>query len=320
MDVVLAGDLDAAERRRWHAALAPALAARCPGVRLWDEHDAFDPAAIEAAVVANPAPGTLAAWPNLKLVHSLWAGVDRLLADAALPARVPLVRMVDPAMNDAMAQTVVWAVLALHRGFFAYARRQRERQWRVHAQRRADEVTVTLLGLGQMGLAAARRLMPLGYRVQAWTLHAHPAADDGIVRAAGRDALEPLLRTSDVVVNLLPLTPATRGLIDARFLAALPKGAGLVNVARGAHVVDADLLAALDSGHLRDAVLDVFATEPLPPGHPYWTHPRVTLLPHAAALTDERSAADVVAANLAAWRAGRAPQALPGWVDHARGY
>jgi len=320
MDVVLAGDFDAAERQRWRASLASALAAPCPDVRLWSEGEGFDPAAIEVAVVANPPPGTLAAWPNLRLVQSLWAGVDRLLADATLPAKVPLLRMVDPAMNEAMAQTVLWAVLALHRGFFAYARRQREGLWQVHAQRRADEVTVTLLGLGQMGQAAARRLLALGYRVQGWTLHDRPAADDGIVRAAGRQALAALLARSDVVVNLLPLTPATRGLIDARFLATLPRGAGLVNVARGAHVVEADLLAALDRGHLRDAVLDVFATEPLPPGHPFWTHPRVTVLPHAAALTDERSAAAVVAANLAAWRAGRAPQDLAGWVDRQRGY
>jgi glyoxylate/hydroxypyruvate reductase A len=320
MDILLAGDFDAAERDRWRAALDAALAPRCPGARWWCEGEAFDPAAIGVAVVANPPPGTLRALPNLALVQSLWAGVDRLLADATLPPHVPLVRMVDPAMNEAMAQTVLWAVLALHRGFFAYARRQRERQWRPHAQRRADEVTVTLLGLGQMGLAAARRLVPLGYRVQGWTLHASPAADDGIVRAAGRDALARLLARTDVVVNLLPLTPATRGLIDARFLAALPQGAALVHVARGAHVVEADLLAALDAGHLRDAVLDVFATEPLPPGHPFWAHPRVTVLPHAAALTDERSAAAVVAANLAAWRAGQPPQELPGWVDRARGY
>jgi glyoxylate/hydroxypyruvate reductase A len=228
--------------------------------------------------------------------------------------------MVDPAMNAAMAQTALWAVLALHRGFFAYARRQRERRWQVHVQRRADEVAVTLLGLGQMGLTAARALVPLGYRVGGWTLRAQVAADDGVARVAGADALMPLLASTDIVVNLLPLTPATRGLIDARFLAALPRGASLVNLARGAHVVDADLLAALDDGHLRDAVLDVFAAEPLPPDHPYWTHPRATVLPHAAALTDPRSAARVAASNLAAWRAGTPAHALIGWVDRARGY
>lgn len=315
MDILLCGDLDPAERERWRAALAAAI-----GTRPWCDGDAFDPGAIEVALVANPPPGRLAGLPALRLVHSLWAGVDRLLADPTLPAGVPLLRMVDPAMGAAMAETALWAVLALHRGYFAYARRQHERRWRPHAQRRADEVRVTVLGLGQMGHAVARRLVAQGYRVAGWTLHAHPPDDDGIERHAGAAALAPLLSASDIVVNLLPLTAATRGLIDARFLAALPPGAGLVNLARGAHVVETDLLAALDAGRLRDAVLDVFAVEPLPADHPFWRHPRVTVLPHVAALTDERSAASVVAANLAAWRAGAPAGALTGWVDRARGY
>ncbi len=320
MDILLTGGFDPAERERWHVLLAAALAGALPQARLWVDDDAFDPARIAVAVVANPAPGTLQRLPGLRLVHSLWAGVDRLLADPTLPPGVPIVRMVDPAMNAAMAQTALWAVLALHRGLFAYARRQRERCWRAHAQRRADEVGVTLLGLGQMGRAVAQVLVPLGYRVAGWTLHPQPPAADGVARHAGAEALGPLLATSDIVVNLLPLTPATRGLIDARFLAALPRGAGLVNLARGAHVVEADLLAALDTGHLRDAVLDVFATEPLPPAHPFWSHPRVAVLPHAAAATDPRSASAVVARRLAAWAAGTTPARLPGFVDRGRGY
>jgi glyoxylate/hydroxypyruvate reductase A len=134
---------------------------------------------------------------------------------------------------------------------------------------------------------------------------------------AGVDAREALLPGADIVVNLLPLTPATRGLLDARFFAALPRGASLINVARGAHVVDQDLLAALDSGHLHHAVLDVFQTEPLPPDHRYWQHPQVTVLPHVAALTDVRSAANVAVANL---RAARDGGVLLHGVDRARGY
>jgi len=320
-DLVLCGDFDAAERAAWHAALAAALAAACPGARLHDEGAAHDAQAVEVAVVASPAPGALRRWPRLRLVQSLWAGVDRLLADPALPPALPLLRMVDPAMAEAMAQTALWAVLALHRGFFAYARQQRAGRWQAHPQRRADEVTVSVLGLGRLGLAAARRIAALGYRVQGWTLRPAPAAPaDGVVRAAGPAALWPLLAGSDLVVNLLPLTPATHALIDARFLAALPRGAGLVNLARGAQVVEADLLAALASGQLAEAVLDVYATEPLPPGHPFWSHPRVAMLPHVAALTDPRSASAVVAANLAAWRAGQAPASLTGYVDRQRAY
>jgi glyoxylate/hydroxypyruvate reductase A len=300
MKVLLCGDLDEAERAEWLAALTAAMPeAQWLGL---DEARAA-PAAVQAAVVANPPPGSLQGLPNLSLIQSLWAGVDRLLGDTSLPAGVPVARMVDPAMNAAMAETVLWAVLSLHRGFFAYQQRQREGVWRQHAQRRADEVGVLVLGAGQMGCTAAERLRALGYRVDSWRRDGTP--------------LQPLLARAQIVVNLLPLTPDTRGLLDARFFAALPAGAGVVNVARGAHVVDADLLAALDSGHLRHAVLDVFHTEPLPAGHPYWAHPRVTVLPHAAAGTDARSAAAVAVANLRALQDG-AP--LTNLVDRARGY
>ncbi|MCB1995343.1 MAG: glyoxylate/hydroxypyruvate reductase A, partial [Rhodoferax sp.] len=240
--------------------------------------------------------------PNLALVQSLWAGVERLVADPTLPAQVPLARMVDPMMSVAMAETAHWAVLSLHRDLFTYACQQRLRQWRQHPQRRADELRVLVLGRGELGRAVGRRLADAGYAVAYW---------------ARGDDLPAALAQADVVINLLPLTPATRGLIDARFLAALPAGAALVNLARGGHVVEADLLDALDRGHLQHAVLDVFAHEPLPADHAFWTHERVTVLPHVAAATDTRSAASVVAANLEALANGRP---LAHLVDRARGY
>jgi len=301
MNVLLCGDIGAADFGAWQQALQAAL----PEARWLDLAAArADPAAVVAAVVANPLPGSLAGRPNLRLIQSLWAGVDRLLADATLPPGVPLARMVDPAMTAAMAETALWATLALHRGFFAYAQRQREGRWRVHAQRRADEVRVSVLGRGQLGSEAARRIAQQGYRTRAWSLREGPP-------------LASLLAETDIVINLLPLTPATRGLIDAGFLAVLPPQASVVNLARGGHVVDADLLAALDSGRLRHAVLDVFHTEPLPAGHAFWQHPRVMLLPHAAALTDPRSAALIAAANL---RAARDGLPLSNLVDRAKGY
>ncbi len=298
--VLLAGRLDAAEREAWWRALQ-AAAPQCD----WLRDDApFDRASIDAAVVANPEPGVLASLPNLRLIQSLWAGVDKLLADATLPAQVPLARMVDPAMNVAMAETALWAVLGLHRRFFDYAAQQLQGLWLQHQQRRADDVHVLVLGAGQMGGAVAERLAAQGYRVSTW-------------RASDAAPLTPQLAPCDIVVNLLPLTPSTRGLLDARFFAALPRLASVVNLARGAHLVDADVLAALDAGQLHRAVLDVFHSEPLPADHPFWHHPQVTVLPHVAALTDERSAAQVVAANLNALVAG-AP--LVHLVDRARGY
>jgi glyoxylate/hydroxypyruvate reductase len=298
--VLLAGRFGAAEREAWWQALR-AAAPQCDWRR---DDEPFDRTSIDAAVVANPQPGVLANLPKLRLIQSLWAGVDRLLADTTLPAQVPLARMIDPAMNAAMAETALWAVLGLHRRFFDYAEQQSRAQWLPLPQRRADEVGVLVLGAGQMGTAVAQRLAAQGYRVGAW-------------RAREATPLAPLRAQAEIVINLLPLTPATRGLLDARGFTALPRGASIVNLARGAHIVDADLLAALDSGYLHRAVLDVFHGEPLPADHPFWRHPRVTVLPHVAALTDERSAAEVVAANLRALAQGNAIAHL---VDRARGY
>ncbi len=300
MRVLLTGRFDSGEREAWAAELARQM----PAVQwLGDAEADASPAGIAAAVVANPAPGRLARLPDLRLIQSLWAGVDKLLADPTLPPQVPVARMVDPAMNAAMAETALWAVLALHRGFFAYQAQQRQGLWQPLPQRRADEVPVLVLGRGQMGSTAAARIAAMGYPVQAW--------------GRGQGGLLAPLRGAQIVVNLLPLTPQTHGLLDARAFAALPRGAALVNLARGAHVVDAELLAALDSGHLAHAVLDVFRTEPLPAAHPFWAHPRVTVLPHAAAATDPRSAAAVVAANLRALACG-AP--IAHLVDRSRGY
>ena len=308
MKLALVGQLGAAERQSWLTALQAAL----PEAE-WVE--AQPGAAVDVALVANPPPGSLRGLQGLKLIQSLWAGVDRLLADDTLPPDVPVARMVDPAMSAAMAETALWAVLSLHRGFFDYARQQREGVWKHLPQRRADEVRVTVLGLGEMGLAAARRLVALGYRVAGWSTR--PRSEPGIECVSGDAALAPLLSRSEIVVNLLPLTPATRGLFNTERLSLLPEGASLVNLARGGHVVEADLLAALDSGRLRHAVLDVFQAEPLAPNHPFWTHPRVTVLPHAAALTDARSAARVAAANVQAVLRGQAPAHRVEW---RRGY
>lgn len=295
MSILLTGQFEAGERDEWLALLRAEL----PGEALVVEPEA----GVDVAIVANPPPGALRGLPRLGLIQSLWAGVDRLLADATLPRQVPIARMVDPAMNEAMAETALWAVLALQRDFFDYARQQAAGAWQPHPQRRAGDWPVLVLGRGQMGSAVARRLAANGFPVEAWGTRDGPLA----LRLA----------QAAVVVNLLPLTPATRGLIDASMLAAMRPGASLVNLARGAHVVDAALLAALDAGHLRHAVLDVFHAEPLPREHRFWSHPKVSVLPHVAAATDARSAAAIAAANVKRLRAG-AP--LAHLVDRSRGY
>jgi glyoxylate/hydroxypyruvate reductase A len=164
-------------------------------------------------------------------------------------------------------------------------------------------VAVVVLGLGQMGQAVLRRLAANGHPVRGWSTR--------------EGDLGTLLAGADIVINLLPLTPATRGLFDAQRFAQMRRGASFVNLARGAHVVDADLIAALDAGQLHRAVLDVFHHEPLPTDHPFWSHPKVTVLPHTAAQTDPRSAARIAAHNVLAWRAG---QPIGGRVERSRGY
>lgn len=279
---------------------------------------------VDIALVANPSPSQvaqLAALPNLKLIQSLWAGVEKLTSQPDWPRHIPLARMVDPRMTQAMAQTAVWAVLSLHRDFFGYQNQQAQRQWLERQQPLASQCPVTVMGAGELGVAVARHVAALGYPVRAWSR----AGVREVVWAQGVAQLgEPmpieraaLLASTRIAINLLPLTPQTRGFYNARVFAELPQGASLINLARGAHVVDADLLAALDGGHLHRAVLDVFHTEPLPADHAYWTHPRVTVLPHIAAKTHPQTGAELVASNVAACRAG---QPLLHQVEWERGY
>jgi glyoxylate/hydroxypyruvate reductase A len=311
MAILIAADFSADEWAAWWPALQEAL----PGEQLLRERGNTPADQIDIALVANPKGGELQGLPALTLIQSLWAGVEGLLADPTVPADVPLARMVDPAMNEAMAQTALWAVLGLHRRFFSYAAQQQARRWHQRTQWRADEFPVAVLGLGHMGRAVAQRLALNGYPVRGWS--SRQAAVDGVVALAGDAALPHVLSTARSVVNLLPLTPATRGFFNAERIAGMMRGASLVNLARGAHVVEADLLAALDSGRLSHAVLDVFGTEPLPAEHAFWGHPRITVLPHVAALTDARSAASIVAGNVQALRQDRPLEHL---VDRTRGY
>lgn len=311
MTILLCGDFEAGEQAAWAAALSRAL----PAESLATDRDGADPATIDVAIVANPPPGSLQGLPALRLIQSLWAGVDRLLGDTSVPPAVPLARMVDPAMNVAMAETALWAVLALQRDFFAYARQQRDAEWRQRPQRLAADWPVLVLGLGEMGRTTALRLAANGYPVSGWSRRPQPLP--GVDALHGDAALARALGRARVVVNLLPLTADTRGFFDAARFAALQPGTHLVNLARGAHLVEADALAALASGQLGELVLDVFSAEPLPHTHAFWRHPRVTVLPHIAAQTDVGSAATVAADNVRRLRAGEPLRHL---VDRARGY
>lgn len=267
---------------------------------------------IDIALVATPPAGTFAKLKRLKLVQSMWMGVERLLEDPAVPKDVPLARLVDPGMVGAMAETVLLHTLDWHRHLYRYRAQQRERRWHRFRQYLASDRTVGLLGLGELGTVAARTLRGFGFHVAGWSRR--PKQLEGIECFTD---LHAMARKCDVLVCLLPLTPETKHVLDRRLFDSMKKGGALVNVARGGHLVPADLIAALDAGQLAHAYLDVFEPEPLPASDPLWSHPGVTITPHAAALSEPRTAAKKIVENVERVRRGEAPLNL---VDRAAGY
>jgi glyoxylate/hydroxypyruvate reductase A len=270
-------------------------------LRIWP--NLGDPTEISAALVWRPPPGLLDQLPNLKAILSLGAGVDHILADPTLPPGIPILRLVDPYMTVAMSEYVQLQVLRLHRQDPAYLVQQHARVWRPRPQPNAAARRVGVLGLGVLGGDAALRLKVLGFDVAGWSRTERKLAS--IPSFHGADGLAALLTRSEILVCLLPLTPETAGILDARLFARLPKGAAVVNCARGGHLVEADLLDALDNGQISAAVLDVFRDEPLPQQHAFWRHPRILITPHVAAATHPATAAVAVADNLRRLREGR---------------
>ncbi|HWB48656.1 MAG TPA: glyoxylate/hydroxypyruvate reductase A [Stellaceae bacterium] len=296
---------------RWR----PYLAAAWPGrdLRFWPETG--DKTAIEYALVWHPEPGLLAGLPRLRLIVSLGAGVDHILHDLTLPAGVPILRLVDPYMTQAMSEYVVLQVLRLHRLDFDYRAQQAAAEWREHAQKNASERTVGILGFGQLGQDAGHKLKALGFDVAGWSRSAKDIP--GLPTFAGPHGLDALLARSEILVSLLPMTAETENILDARLFARLPRGAGIVNAGRGRQLVEADLLAALASGQISAAVLDVFREEPLPASHPFWRHPRIVVTPHVAAETHPPTATAIIARAIADFEAGRPVAHL---IDRRRGY
>ena len=282
-------------------------------VRLWPEIG--DSRAIDYALVWRPEPGLLASLPNLKLILSLGAGVDHILCDPQLPRHIPIVRLVDPYMTEAMSEYVVLQVLRLHRRDLDYRAQQEAQIWRELAQKNTAERPVGILGFGELGQDAGRKLKGLGFDVVFWSRTEKIV--DGFTGYAGRAGLSTMLARTEILVCLLPLTAETEGILNEENLARLPKGAGLINVARGSHLVEDDLIAALDAGRLSAAVLDVFRDEPLPRGHPFWRHPRIVVTPHVAAMTNPSTAAPIVLDNIRRLEDGRP---LVNLVDPERGY
>ena len=267
---------------------------------------------IDVAVVATHPKGALAGLPKLRLIQSLWMGVENIVADPDLPEGVPVARLIDPGMVAAMGETVIAFVLDWHRHFWCYRQFQKDKLWKRRRQYLASDRMVGILGLGELGSTIAAKLHAMNFHVAGWSRR--PKSLDGVYCSTD---LEEVVRRSDALVCLLPLTEKTRGIVNSRILSLVRKDGCLINVARGGHVVIPDLLAALDSGHLAHAYLDVFETEPLPADSPLWSHPGITLTPHIAALSEPRTSVGKVAENIERVRRGERPLNT---VDFEAGY
>jgi glyoxylate/hydroxypyruvate reductase A len=281
-------------------------------VRIWPDVGQHD--YIEFALVWLPEPGELKRYKNLKAIFSLGAGVDHLFKDPELP-RLPITRVVDINLTRRMTEYVVCQVLRHHRQQPAYEEQQRRAHWGELKQPAADQRTVGIMGLGVLGVDAAEKLAALGFNMIGWSRTRKSVP--GVKSFAGAAEMTAFLGQSEILVCLLPLTKETENILDAAAFAAMPKGASFVNVARGQHVVDEDLLAALDSGHVSHATLDVFRKEPLPSDHPYWRHGSVTITPHCASYTDPRTVISQVIDNM---RRSKAGQPLLNTVNMDLGY
>lgn len=281
-------------------------------VRVWPNAGAVED--IEYALIWASPDGFLQALPALRVVFSLGAGVDHLMG-SGVPAGVELVRMVDPALTEGMIEYVTYQVIRRHRHMPDYEHQQTGSEWRIHPQTRPGERRIGLLGLGELGSACARTLSGLGFDVAGWARSNHGIP--GVTAVSGDDGLDWLLGRSDIVICLLPLTEATRGILNGELLQRMLPGSTLINAARGQHLVEDDLLIALGEGWLGHAVLDAFREERLPPDHAFWRHPHITVTPHIASLTNPETGAEAVVRGI---RADRAGEPIPHRVDRGRGY
>lgn len=298
--------------RRWHELLSASREV------VLEPDGPADPS-IDYAVVWKHRPGVLSGLPNLKAIFSVGAGVDHIFADENVP-NVPIVRVVAENLTQYMTEYVAWRVLDHHRQGMTYRSQQPRKVWFEPAQPAATEITVGIMGLGQLGRAAANVLLPLGFKVNGWTRTARPM--DGVTCYDGTDGLKPFLAATDILVVLLPHTPATEGIVDYELLRGLRRenrlgGAFLINAGRGKLQKEADILRALDEGLLKEASLDVFESEPLPEASPLWTHPRVFVTPHSAATSDPAHLVPPMLDQMARFERG---EPLENLVDREAGY
>ena len=270
---------------------------------------------ITMAVIWKHPKGTLANYPNLKCIASAGAGVDYIFEDETRPKNIPITRIVDPFLAGDMSEHVLSVILAHLKNLNAYKLDQVANVWEPKEYLRIKDVTVGILGLGELGALTATDLTRFGFKVQGWSRSKKNI--NGVKTFSGADEQQEFLKTTNVLVCLLPLTPATEGILNKELLSQLPKNAYVINVARGGHLVDKDLIELLDADHLSGACLDVYHTEPLPKTHPFWNHRKVHMTPHYASVSDTNSVIPQIVENYKRLNSGEKLQNL---VDSDRGY
>lgn len=311
---ILAVKVGAHVRDKWISLLSGLL----PDVDVQD-WETVDRVNVDLAAVWKPEPGALAAMPALKGIVSIAAGADHILDDPKAPTHIPIVRCTGEPLQARMSEYVVLHALGHHRRSAELAAAQVQRKWQPMTTRPASHAQVGIMGLGVLGRACVEPLRAVGFQVAGWTRTARPEHNiaEGVRIYAGKSQLDEFLGSSNILVCLLPSTNETRDLIDREVLNKLPRGACLINVARGDLLVEDDLIAAIDSEHIRAATLDVFRTEPLPEDHKFWQHEKIVVTPHVASLIDSHTGSALVAAHVRRFIDGEEPQNL---VDPARGY
>ncbi len=269
---------------------------------------------IDFAMVWRPPEEGLDQFKNLKAIQSLGAGVNQLNM-SKLPPKVAIARLVDSVLSRAMAEFAVLTALRYHRSLDVYERNSRDKKWEYIIPRPAGQRTVGMLGLGVLGAAAAQLLKVAGFKVCGWSRGAKKI--EGIECFHGPDGLYQMAATCSIAICLLPLTPETQGILNKKLFDAMPQGSYIVNLGRGGHLNEADLLAAIQGGKIAGATLDVFNTEPLPGDHPFWNNPRILVTPHVASTGGADTAAQLVVDNI---RLARAGKTLINQVDRSKGY
>jgi glyoxylate/hydroxypyruvate reductase len=289
MPIVIVSDF--ANPAPWISALKRAA----PEVEVLMHDQVKDRSEIEFALAWNHPPGIFREFPNLKTISSMGAGVDHLLKDTSIPRQIKIVRIIDPQLSQDMFEFALAVIMSRLKNLLHFRENQRQKNWKKKRYLRMNEVRIGLMGTGVIGHHVASNLQRVGFSVSGWSRsEGQPTA---YKKYFGEDQLENFLKNTDILICLLPLTSSTKGIINKKHLGMLPQGAWVVNLGRGGHVNEQDLIEMLNSGHLDGANLDVFNEEPLPPHHPLWAHPKIFITPHVASLTDPGSVAPQIIEN-----------------------